>query len=208
MMLDPRTKDGAGFHYEDMDEIYEILQEWAERAIVNNEVSINQQYEAAIIQVPRNNFVEPVVRVVARVDQYEELFQIPENNILINNNIVNNDINEAHNNRVQLYVAAEIELYRNSLKLPRVAGLNINGDPIYNNPLLWWSQNALRFPVLAHLARKILCIPATSAPVERLFSHAGLTIANDRARLLPEMAEDLIFLHDAWDLIDELVLDI
>ena len=59
---------------------------------------------------------------------------------------------------------------------------------------------------MAHIARKVLCVPATSAPVERLFSHAGLTIANDRARLLvPDMAEDLVFLHDAWELMDELL---
>ena len=48
------------------------------------------------------------------------------------------------------------------------------------------------------MAKKILCIPATSAPVERLFSTAGITIASDRTRLLPENAEDLVFLHDSW----------
>jgi hypothetical protein len=53
----------------------------------------------------------------------------------------------------------------------------------------------------------VLCVQATSAPCERLFSHAGLTIANDRARLSPANAESFIFLHDAWDAIDALRLE-
>jgi hypothetical protein len=48
-----------------------------------------------------------------------------------------------------------------------------------------------------HLAQRLLCIPATSAPSERVFSNAGLTIAKDRARLATDTASELIFLHDA-----------
>ena len=51
--------------------------------------------------------------------------------------------------------------------------------------------------LLSQLAFHILCIPATSAPAERVFSVAGLTIAKDRARLAPQTANELIFLHDA-----------
>ena len=43
----------------------------------------------------------------------------------------------------------------------------------------------------------VLCIPATSAPSERLFSTADLTIAKDRARLASDTTNELIFLHDA-----------
>ena len=43
----------------------------------------------------------------------------------------------------------------------------------------------------------ILAIPATSAPSECDFSTAGLTIvAKDRARLNPERAKELVFLHE------------
>ena len=45
------------------------------------------------------------------------------------------------------------------------------------------------------MAKKILYATATSAPVEPFFSTAGNTIANDQTRLLPENAENLIFLH-------------
>ena len=69
----------------------------------------------------------------------------------------------------------------------------------FSNPLEWWATNASRFPTLATLARKLLCIPATSAPSERAFSTAGLTIAKKRASLLPENAAALIYLHNNWD---------
>ena len=71
-----------------------------------------------------------------------------------------------------------------------------DGTYIITNPLHWWRDNEDRFPNLAKMARSVLAIPATQAPSERLFSVAGLTIANDRASLLPEMAEDLIYLHE------------
>jgi hypothetical protein len=50
---------------------------------------------------------------------------------------------------------------------------------------------------MLQLALCIVCIPATSAPAELVFSAAGLTIAKDCARLAPQTANELIFLHDA-----------
>ena len=78
---------------------------------------------------------------------------------------------------------------------------NPDGSKSLINPLDWWRTNIETFPILSQLARRTLCIPASSAPSERLFSHAGLKIAKDRARLLPENAEELIFLYDAWPLL-------
>ena len=64
---------------------------------------------------------------------------------------------------------------------------------VQENPLDWWRVNQLRYPTLAHLARKILSIPATSVPSERVFSH-GLHIVNTkRACLLPENVKLLVF---------------
>jgi hypothetical protein len=46
-------------------------------------------------------------------------------------------------------------------------------------PLDWWRLHQHDFVYLSKLAAKYLSIPATSAPSERVFSTAGLTIAKD-----------------------------
>jgi hAT family C-terminal dimerisation region len=38
------------------------------------------------------------------------------------------------------------------------------------DPVKWWIDHAVRFPILSHLALDILAIPATSAEAERAFS--------------------------------------
>jgi hypothetical protein len=50
----------------------------------------------------------------------------------------------------------------------------------------------------------VLCIPATSAPSERLFSTAGLTVSKKRARLNGGNAAALIFLHENLDILKNL----
>ena len=52
---------------------------------------------------------------------------------------------------------------------------------------------------------RTLCVPATSAPFERLFSLAGLTIAKDRAGLTAENAADLVFLKSVWTTLEDVV---
>jgi hypothetical protein len=50
-------------------------------------------------------------------------------------------------------------------------------SPIASSPLTWWAVNDNRYPRIATLARKFLCIPASSASVERMFSVAGMYAA-------------------------------
>ena len=73
-----------------------------------------------------------------------------------------------------------------------------DADGAHNNPLSWWKSHAVNFPNLAQLARRTLCIPATSAPSERLFSVAGLTVTKKRARLSDHIVTLLVFLRNAW----------
>ena len=60
-------------------------------------------------------------------------------------------------------------------------------------PLLWWKCYEAQFPLLAKLAKKYLCIPATSVPSERAFSAAGNVVNSKRACLLPENVNMLVF---------------
>ena len=65
------------------------------------------------------------------------------------------------------------------------------------NPPLWWTKHAATFPFLSQVVRRYLAMPATSAPVERLFSVAGQVVVATRSRLHPETVTLLVFLHEA-----------
>ncbi|XP_077270177.1 E3 SUMO-protein ligase ZBED1-like [Temnothorax americanus] len=59
----------------------------------------------------------------------------------------------------------------------------------------WWKAHEVCFPAVAKIARQILCIPASSATAERVFSSAGNIVSAKRSCLLPENVSHLIFLH-------------
>lgn len=78
----------------------------------------------------------------------------------------------------------------------------LDDDNNHHNPLVWWKNNDKAYPHLAVLARRILCIPATSASSERVFSTAGATVTNERSRLAPENVANCVFLHDTWPVLE------
>jgi hypothetical protein len=88
--------------------------------------------------------------------------------------------------------SAELLLYHREPHIPTKTP-----DGRFTDPLDWWCVKQSQFPLLSKLAVKYLAIPATSAPSERVFSTAGITIASERAKLDPKGAGDLVFLHDA-----------
>lgn len=67
--------------------------------------------------------------------------------------------------------------------------------PRTHDPLSYWKERAVIFPHLYVIAKKYLCMPATSVPCERIFSKAGEIICKKRSRLSPSTAEQLIFLN-------------
>jgi len=66
----------------------------------------------------------------------------------------------------------------------------------------WWVKHQDQFPRIAFAARKVLCLPATSASSERLFSCAGLVSTPLRSRLKADKLEKLTLLAsndpDEW----------
>ncbi|CAN0232733.1 unnamed protein product, partial [Ascophyllum nodosum] len=48
------------------------------------------------------------------------------------------------------------------------------------DPLDWWRINAVKFPLLAALVRRLLTIPASQAQSERVFSSAGQIVTQTR----------------------------
>ena len=63
-------------------------------------------------------------------------------------------------------------------------------------PLSWWARNKSTYPAVAVVARRLLAIPATSVPSERLFSKAGDVMSKKRNRLAPSKADRIVFLMD------------
>ena len=59
----------------------------------------------------------------------------------------------------------------------------------------FWRDNKLLFPKLFRVARKVLCVPATSAASERVFSTAGRLLDKRRTTLSPDNVNSLLFLH-------------
>ena len=63
------------------------------------------------------------------------------------------------------------------------------------DPLLWWKNQAVAFPLLSELARFFLAIPATSVPSERIWSDGGQLVTTLRSRLNPEHIDQLLSLR-------------
>lgn len=95
-------------------------------------------------------------------------------------------------------IFTELEYYKNLKGLSVMLPSNVLSDPV-----TWWQVQEKTLPHLGILARRMLCVPVTSAPTERVFSVAGLTISKCRASVLPKNASDLILLHDSWSVAEE-----
>jgi len=67
-------------------------------------------------------------------------------------------------------------------------------------PLSFWQQSVSSLPRLAALARRLLAVPGSSVPSERLFSTAGQIVTDLRNRLSPESVSQLLFLNKNADL--------
>lgn len=61
-------------------------------------------------------------------------------------------------------------------------------------PLQWWKNNQQKYPKLSKLARRYLCIPATSTASERAFSKAGNIVTAKRSCLKPDNVKKICFL--------------
>uniref|UniRef100_A0A1A8B204 6-phosphofructo-2-kinase/fructose-2, 6-biphosphatase 1 n=1 Tax=Nothobranchius furzeri TaxID=105023 RepID=A0A1A8B204_NOTFU len=71
------------------------------------------------------------------------------------------------------------------------------------DPFRWWKTNEHKFPHVAKVAKRLLCVPGTSVPSERIFSTAGDIVSANRSRLAPDSVDRLIFLHKNLSIVDE-----
>ena len=66
-------------------------------------------------------------------------------------------------------------------------------------PLSWWKKESIHLPLLSSLARKFLCICATSVASERTFSTGGNIVTSKRNCLKPHVVDQLVFLAQNLD---------
>ncbi|EXX53409.1 hypothetical protein RirG_244130 [Rhizophagus irregularis DAOM 197198w] len=74
---------------------------------------------------------------------------------------------------------------------------NSTPEPGTINVLEWWKSHKSNYPTLVKMARNYLAIPATSAPVERLFSESGNLITPERNRLRSDIIHAIMCLK-SW----------
>lgn len=86
----------------------------------------------------------------------------------------------------------EIRAYKQSSNL--YLQEDANGEIMWESadPLAWWTALENLYPRIACLAEKVLRIPASSAPAERVFSNAGATITDTRTRVTPAHVTQLL----------------
>lgn len=58
----------------------------------------------------------------------------------------------------------------------------------------WIGAGGSDYPHLKKVAVRTLSVPATSAPIERVFSHSGIIMRPHRASMAPALLEQLVFL--------------
>lgn len=80
-------------------------------------------------------------------------------------------------------------------ELARYLSMDIDKTFLCEDPLEFWRKHQQIFPVLTKLARRIHCIPASSAAVERQFSGAGVVINERRTSLEPAQVNNILFIR-------------
>ena len=70
------------------------------------------------------------------------------------------------------------------IELAQYIHMEVSDDTNFD-VLKFWDDHKASLPILAGLARSLFAIPATSAPIERIWSRAGVLVCSRRARLTP-----------------------
>jgi hAT family C-terminal dimerisation region len=75
--------------------------------------------------------------------------------------------------------------------------LSITVEPLDIDPIEWWKNHKIQYPILQKIAKDYLCIPATSVPSEQAFSKSGELISKKRNRLGDKAIEGCMCLN-SW----------
>ena len=204
-LLDPRMKAGVGIPNQDTEQLWDTIKDEMVRIAREDENVENVNPLEQPLQVEEGGHNQghmPQMQhrhaIDNMFDELNEHYFQEQARRLENNNGGHMQQDAVVAERIINNADAEITLYKEEPCLPIQ-----DAEGKFSCPLKWWCTNHRKYKMMSQLAIRILCIPATSAPAERVFSVAGLTIAKDRARLAPETANELIFLHEAVPAIEK-----
>lgn len=83
-------------------------------------------------------------------------------------------------------VDQELQMYFNDIKAS-------DGGSCSDDPFTFWIKQAKRLPQMFNVAVDVLSIPATTAPVERIFSRASFILSKKRHNLKDKKLESELF---------------
>ena len=89
-------------------------------------------------------------------------------------------------------------------ELSEYVNMNVPKDTIM---MQFWRDNSKVLPNIFLVACRVLCIPASSAASERVFSTAGRVLEKRRTSLSPNTVNHLLFLHSNMTVMTPLKVD-
>lgn len=176
--LDPRTKQLSALSLHEQNCIWEYiileLKNLIEKDLIEKELLAKRRQESISIQPirkrPKFNLYGPISQAVMTTE-----------------------------NTSDLIAKKEVAVYMSFQPMTEDNWFTDNGGKEKNlNPLLWWKREERSLPYLAQLARRILCIPATSASSERVFSAAGMIVTKTRSRIKSDVTAQLLYIKKNW----------
>ena len=94
-------------------------------------------------------------------------------------------------------VRDELNLYH-AKKVPMPEAKPGEDKPPRPDRAQWWKKHTDMFPTLSKIANRVLAVPASSVPSERVFSVGGTLVSKKRSRLTPGHVEMLLCLNKNW----------
>ena len=99
---------------------------------------------------------------------------------------------------IELTSETELDSYHREPACPFFQGSTTVSDPFE-----WWKEHGSRYPRMAKLARRFLCVTAISVPSERVFSKSGWIVNNRRSCLSDKNVSTLTLIACNFSLLDE-----
>ena len=144
-------------------------------------VNIENRLKQSVIQlvldeISKDSLTEPTASQKTYSTTSSSVSQVKRRKLFFYDNYLASD--DSSNEQKPLHPSVEIEAYLN--------------DPVRSKFSDYWQRS--RLTSLKTLVARVFSVQASSAPIERVFSHAGLILSNRRMRMNEQLFKDIVFL--------------